>query len=163
MNKAPAPIWDKTYLEKNAKDTSVVQQLRLREKVLKYLFRTHPAIYFGDVNAVFTARNGDQFVKQIKRSLSTFEYLFCIRFFIKGLEAGKEQLGWAKVVVPGMPVAAPREPARFTPLSFRGLNALEPLHVSLKNYLEYPADHNPSKHRRVPPCDRRSRRPGSFP
>lgn len=146
MNKAPAPIWDKTYLEKNAKDTSVVQQLRLREKVLKYLLRKHPAIYSGDVNAVFTPRNGDQFLKQIKRSLSTFEYLFCIRFFTKGLEAGKERLGWAKVVVPGMPVAAPREPARFTPLSFRGLNALEPLHVSLKNYLEYPADHNPSKH-----------------
>ncbi|MDD2500431.1 MAG: hypothetical protein PHN92_06395 [Geobacter sp.] len=146
MNKAPAPIWDKIYPEKNAKDISVVQQLRLREKVLKYLFRTHPAIYSGDVNAVFTARNGEQFLKQIKRSLSTFEYLFCIRFFIKGLEAGKEQLGWAKVVVPGMPVAAPREPARFTPLSFRCLNAFEPLHIALKNYLGLPANNNPSKH-----------------
>jgi integrase len=124
---------------------SVIQQQRLTDRVLKFLSSKHPDIYLGHEFAKFTSKHGEQFLKQLKRSLGTFEYLYCIRFLIKGLETGIENLGWTRVIPPHMPISAPREPARFTPLSFRNLNTLQPLHDAFKAHFEHPCNVSPTK------------------
>ncbi len=43
-----------------------------------------------------------------------------MHFLVRGLESGKEKLGW-DVVIPAVPTVVPREPSRFTPDSFIGI------------------------------------------
>lgn len=136
QEKAPAPFWQDSTLKQLDAKMLVVQQKRLKEHVRKYLLRNHANIYLGNSHAHFNVKDGERFYRQMQRSLSTFEYLYCLRFLIQGLNAGKELLGWTAVVVPTMPVTAAREPARFTPLVFRSLNTLQPLHDAFKAYLE---------------------------
>jgi len=145
-NKEPADFWlDQAIIKPQKDDTSVVQRRRLQERVLKYLARKHPDIYLGLKFAQFTSKQGEQLLKQLRRSLSTFEYLYCIRFLIKCLEAGIEQLEWTRVELPSMPIAAAREPARFTPLAFRSLNTIQPLHTAFTTRLEQATDGDPSR------------------
>jgi len=44
-----------------------------------------------------------------------------------------------------MPIAAAREPARFTPLAFRSLNTIQPLHTAFTTNLEQATDGDPSR------------------
>jgi integrase len=85
-------------------------------------------------------------LRQLKKQSQVLEYLYILRFLIKGLEEGKAACGWKRIYIPSMPIAAPREPARFTPLTFRGLNNLAPYHAAMAAQLEHSPDGNPSRH-----------------
>lgn len=145
QTRIPATFWQEIILKQLDDKTSIVQQHRLKEHVRKYLLRNHVDIYLGNSHARFGIKAGELFCRQMKRSLTTFEYLYCLRFLIQGLHAGKELLGWPAVIVPTMPIAAAREPARFTPHSFRALNTLQPLHDAFTSYLAQGGQISPSK------------------
>lgn len=145
MSQESAPFWA-TVRSKNHQAIDAQQRTRLETRVLDYLRKTNPAIYNGDTRAMFTRKDADKLFRQLKKQSQPLEYLYIIKFLINGLEAGKASCGWRMVYIPSMPIPAPREPARFTPLTFRSLNGLAPYHQAIVAQLEQPPDGNPSKH-----------------
>lgn len=125
---------------------SVRQKRTLQLRVVHYLRRVHPKIFAGMPDAKFSSDDGTNLFKQLKRSANTQEFFVIQRFLIKGLEAGKEELGWPEVKIPVPATTAPREPSRFTPESFRHLNEVLLAQASFVRFLEFPPEANPSRH-----------------
>lgn len=142
----PAKFWTEVRTGIKGDGESILQRRLLEEKVLKYLQRVHPQIYIGAPQAHFATKDADNLFRQLKRKANAQEYLIIINFLIKGLDAGKNILGWPNVVVPSKPILARREPSRFTPLSFKTLNSLKPVHTAFTEFLETLPDDNSTQH-----------------
>jgi integrase len=148
MKQQQAKFWSDTLTNlRGGRGRESVRQRRFQEmRVLRYLKRTHPKIFSGIPDASFTLSDSNKLFKQLKRSANTLEYITSLRFLIRGLEAGKLALGWPDVIVPVMPFLAPREPSRFTPLTFRSLNEVQSIQSSFARHLESPPDKDPTRH-----------------
>ncbi|HIJ96852.1 MAG TPA: hypothetical protein HPP94_14155 [Desulfuromonadales bacterium] len=146
MKLEPAPFWATVHTGALHKIDSQQHRIRLEDRVLVYLHKTNPSIYTGADNATFTSKDAEYLFRQLKKQSQTLEYLYMLGFLIKGLEAGKITCGWKNVYIPSMPVPAGREPARFTPLSFRSLNSFKMYHDAIAVYLEQEPDDSPSRH-----------------
>ena len=130
--------------EKNSDRKSSLDRRAQKEWVIGYLKRYYPSIYSGTNGAVFSEKDVTDFLHYSRGREITQNFLVRLKFFIKGLEKGKSIYQWEEVIVPTVPIAAPREPSRFTPEDFRHLNAIKPLQSSFCSCLEKPTSDRPS-------------------
>lgn len=129
---------------KNADRKSSLDRLAQQEWVIEYLKKNYRSIFSGKNGAVFSEKDVSDFLYYSRGREITQNFLVRLKFLIKGLEKGKSLYQWEKVIVPTVPIAAPREPSRFTPENFRQLNAIKPLQSSFCACLEKPTSDQPS-------------------
>ena len=132
----PADFWLKLLNSESVSKKASLDRRSMREDVLWYLGKYLPDIYGGRPGAVFRENTFANFNSCFRNRGVTQDYLVRLKFLIRGLETGKSLLGWEHVTVPSMPIMAPREPARFTPIHFRSLNALNPIQAAFCASLE---------------------------
>lgn len=136
MEHEPAAFWSEARLGVKGQGKLLQMRFLLEEQVLAYLMKRHPDIHAGHVHCWFLLEDAKKFSSHMKKDCSKLEYLYKLRFLIKGLEAGKANLGWKRVTVPSMPFIAPREPARFTPKSFNQLLKIQHFQTAFLSFLE---------------------------
>ena len=142
---SPAQFWIDLLTPDKGKSSALLREQEL--KVLDYLQKHHPAVYCGDAgNVKFAPYHANRMLVNTKRHSGAMDALHRLKFLITGLEAGKEIHDWPNVIVPSPPIKAPREPARFTPNSFRTLNTIQPLYDAFTLSLENPDNGSPSLH-----------------
>ena len=145
MKESPAQFWTDLLTADKGKSSALLREQEL--KVIDYLQKHHPAVYRGDSdNVIFAPFHANRMLVHTKRHSGAMDALHRLKFLIRGLEAGKEIHDWPNVIVPSPPINAPREPARFTPNSFRALNTVQPLYDAFTLSLELPAAMSPSLH-----------------
>lgn len=137
-NIKPAEFWLQLLNTEEVLKTPSAAATRRANKVrvLRFLCNYVQEIYTGDLGARFGESEFNRFTDIFRKKESTQEYLLQVKFLIQGLEIGKSLYGWENVVVPSIPLTAPREPARFTPHSFFKLNQSKPVHTSFCKFLE---------------------------
>lgn len=96
------------------------RKVRLHDAKLRLLDFLPPALVRGERDATLSREELERALEPFLSELPNQEYVSLVRFLARGLTIGRKKLGW-KVAVPAALVSIPREPARFTPLSFKGL------------------------------------------
>lgn len=144
-----ADFWEKILTPVNAGNNVSKNNRKLEQKVLDLILKRIPAIYSGDVDAKLTVSEQISLIRELKeynKFKYTRQYIYQLNFLVKGLEKGKKEFNWENVVIPETMLAVPREPARFTPLSFLKLNKLKVVtNVFIDKLAEEPSS-NPLEH-----------------
>lgn len=83
MKQEPAQFWTTVRIDTQNSIDSQQHRTRLEDRVLTYLYKTHPPIYLGAANAKFTLKDADKLFRQLKRHSQTLEYLYILRHNVR--------------------------------------------------------------------------------
>lgn len=115
-----AAIWLELLGGKPAREAKGRQ---LYEEKVKLLSRLPGGIANGEPCSTLSREELERLLAGIRQRVTARNYVFLVRFLARGLQNGKNQLGW-DVAIPAIPVTIPSEPSRFNPDKFVALNRL---------------------------------------
>jgi len=118
-----AELWRTLRTKSSSLDKPATRRFNQEKVVLDILWKYHRDLYHGVENATLTREEADKLVERIRGKDSEHTLKHRMNFLVKGLEKGAETLGW-RVSIPSIPRVVAREPARFTPDSFVGLQSI---------------------------------------